>query len=100
LCALENETRAKVQTSVRNTEPHFLTGRWKNRFESNAKAVQARLVAIRAAIKEADALRLEAIPETEIAARLGKLKTQLPACDVYEILENPAPDISELRGGW
>ena len=59
--------------------------------------VEKRVNAIRAARKQAEQLKSEAIPESEIIAQLEKLKANLPPFDEYEVTLIPVMDASELR---
>ena len=96
---LETETRNNLRCEVRDTEKNFANDQYSHRYESNAKAVEQRVNAIRAARKEAEELKLEAIPEAEIIARLEKLKADLPAADEFDVTTIPVPDASEVRRG-
>ena len=68
-----------------------------HRFESNIKAIENRVNAIRAARAAAEALKLEPISEAEILKRLEQLKANLPSADEYEVVNKPVPDATELR---
>ena len=97
LAQLEIETRNSVRTEVRETAKNLWNGGFSHRFESNIAAVEKRVAAIRAARTTAEQLKLEAIPETEIVARLEKLNADLPGIDDYTVTTVPVPDATELR---
>jgi hypothetical protein len=97
LSQLETETRNSVRTEVRDTKKNIISDGFSHRFESNIKSVERRVTAIREARKQAEQLKLEALPESEILARLEKLKAELPASDDYDVTIIPVPDTSDLR---
>ena len=97
LWQLETETRNSARTDVRDTRKNFLNDQYGHRFESNIKAVEQRVAAIREARKQAEALKLQPIPESEIVAQLETLKAELPSADEMEVTVVPVPYASELR---
>ena len=94
---LETDTRTQVRTDVRESQPNPITGRVTRRFESNIKAIENRVNAIRSARKAAEGLKLKPLSEAEILKRLEQLKANLPSADEYEVVNKPVPDASELR---
>jgi hypothetical protein len=86
-----------VRTEVRETKKNFITDGFGHRYESNIKATEARVAAIREARKQAEALKLQPIPESEIVAKLEKLKSDLPSAEEFEVTIISVPDASELR---
>jgi hypothetical protein len=57
LWQLETETRNAVRTEVRDTKKSEWTGGYSHRFESNIKAIEKRVAAIREARKQAEDLK-------------------------------------------
>ena len=97
LWKLETEARFSVRTEERPTKKHHFTEQYEYRIETNIAAVERRVAAIREARKQAEALKLQPIPETEIAAKLEELKANLPVADEFDVVIVPAVDGSELR---
>ena len=95
--ALKLETRNNVRTEVRETKKNFITDGFSHRYESNIKAIEKRVAAIREARKQAEALKLQPIPESEIVAKLERLKAELPSAEEFEVTLIPVADPSELR---
>lgn len=86
-----------MRTEVRDTKKNEWTGAYSHRYESNIKAIDRRVAAIREARKQAEDLKLQPIPESEIHAKLEKLKAELPSADEVEVTLVPVADPSELQ---
>ena len=56
----------------------IVASKWKPKVYSDSEAVLARLAHIRAAIAEAEGMKLEALSVEEVAKRLKELKTRMP----------------------
>ena len=63
----------------------IVDSKWKPKVYSNSEAVLARLAHIRAAIAEAEGMKLEALSVEEVANRLKELKTRMPQTGVMKL---------------
>jgi len=54
---------------------------------SNARSLEARLTAIRAAIAQAEDLKQKIIPADEVAAQLAVLRETIPSFETYAMVE-------------
>jgi hypothetical protein len=94
---LVNETRLKIDSEERSTRPNVF-GRWYHVFVSNISGIQRRIDAITAAIKSAEELKVQALPESEIIERLNAMEeTFPPLTNDRETTTIPGPDTTELR---
>jgi hypothetical protein len=97
LLAVEEETRRAVETrSTRGHQDPVTLARGPFVF-SNAASVAARLAAIRAAYRAAEALRLTALTEPEVIERLTALRDGIPAADPPEVDQRALYSPGELR---
>jgi hypothetical protein len=76
-----------------------ITGEVKNViFKSNRDAVDKKRASIKAAITEAESMKLQAISYDQIIARLAELKAAVAGkCDWFEEADLPLPDVRELQ---
>jgi hypothetical protein len=98
--AEEDKARLKTKMEIRNTDPNWMTGKIKEIFVTNVKAVTTRVEAIRRAIEAAQALKFEVIPESEIFARLEQLNESMSTADFREErTEGLVADVTGLKVG-
>lgn len=96
----DEKARLEVRTELRPGRKSFITGQATTRIvDSNLAAVNRKREYLRKAIAEAEAMKSQAVPLEEIAARLEKLKAGIPAAHVFELVNVPLPNTQELRGG-
>jgi hypothetical protein len=58
---------------------------------SNVAAIDRRIAALVAAIRECDALKLEAVSEAELEARLEGLRESIPSVELEHVNFAPQP---------
>jgi hypothetical protein len=95
------EARLTVQAEERSTRPNMF-GVVNHIYVSNVSTVQRRIDAITQAIKSAEQLKMQPLPETEIIQRLDAMeKTFPPLTNDMETTTVRAPDVSQAqRATW
>ncbi len=64
----------------------IVDSKWKPKVYSDSPAVHGRIEYLRAAIAEAEGMKLEAMPIEEVAKRLKELKTRMPQVGVMQLI--------------
>jgi hypothetical protein len=94
----DEKARLEHRTEIKPGPVARIIGRiTKNIVESNGQAIGARRQAIKAAITEAEAMKLQALALEDIAARLAELKAGIPQGMFFEQVDAPFPDTAVLR---
>jgi hypothetical protein len=96
-----DEARLKVQAEERSTRPNTF-GISYTIFSSNISAIQQRIDVITQAIKLAEQLKTQPLPEGEVIKQLDALEEKFPPLVIQsETVRFPAPDVSEFhRTTW
>ena len=96
-----NEARLMVQAEERLTSRNIF-GVASYIYTSNVSTVQRRIDALGEAIKSAEALKMQPLPEADIIQRLDAMEqTFPPLTNDTETIKLAAPDVSQLqRTGW
>jgi hypothetical protein len=73
-------------------------GIWNQMFISNTSSIQHRIDAITAAMKAAEELKLQSLPESEIIEKIDAMeKTFPPLTNEFETTTVRAPDVSQVQ---
>jgi hypothetical protein len=94
----DEKARAELRVDQRPGAKAWITGEVKKQIvNSNHDAVDKKRAYIKAAIAEAEAMKLNAIPLDDILARLEELKAGMPDALRFEQVDVPLPDVATLR---
>jgi hypothetical protein len=94
----DDQARLQLDTEVRPGLASRLTGTVHTTIvNSNLDAVAIKRDYIKAAIHEAEGMKLQSMTQDEVVSRLTELKAKIPDSHRFEMVSRPLPDVSGLR---